>query len=335
MQNLAMLPSNHKAAQISELLADLDHWEGRLTAGSYRSNQLLFWLVARNPQDVWDECGATTEHKARTLTYEDMSVLLLELGLERESDQQLNAYRPSGGNSGNHGLGKRGPRPGQELPLRILATRAMSETCSGVTPDMRRAAFGMPWTATSMSSVVVQEKKQKTDTGGKAKKADHYRCTITCALCSKHNHYQDECYYKQRLSAKLKSEAHSGGPGGKGTGNDNSDKGKGKSKGRGKGQEQGKGGGGGGPDKRSQDKNQDTSGKNANPTPGGTNREASGGQQNPGPRSSSKEQTQQGKGAKRGNKGGDESNPRKCSCFMWMAQKLRKKGFDVTCPPEF
>ena len=74
---------------------------GRLTPGSYGSDKLLFWLVAKIPRDVWDEWGATAEHKARTLTYADLSVLLLELALEKESYQHLNAYRPGGGNSRN------------------------------------------------------------------------------------------------------------------------------------------------------------------------------------------------------------------------------------------
>ena len=50
-------------------------------------------------------------------------------------------------------------------------------------------------------------------------------------------HYEDECYHKQRLSAKLKGEdpgKGSGKGGGKGNGNDS---GKGKSKGRGQGQD--------------------------------------------------------------------------------------------------
>ena len=49
IQNLAVLPNNCKPARISELLADLDHWVGRLTPGSYGSDQLLFWLVAKLP----------------------------------------------------------------------------------------------------------------------------------------------------------------------------------------------------------------------------------------------------------------------------------------------
>ena len=113
---------------------------------------------------------------------------------------------------------------------------------------------------------VVQGKKQKTNTGGKAKMPGHYRCTITCAFCSRRKHKEHDCYHKLRLSAKLKSEnSQNWGQNGK----RNSDKSKGKSKSRGKGQEQGKGGRGG-PDKKNE-KNQDESGGNPNPTPRGTN----------------------------------------------------------------
>ena len=69
--------------------------------------------MAEIPTSVWDECRATAKRKARTLTYEDLSVLLLELALEKESDQHLDAYRPGGGGSGSHRKGYQGPRPGQ------------------------------------------------------------------------------------------------------------------------------------------------------------------------------------------------------------------------------
>ena len=42
IQNLPMLPNNPKPGRVSELLADLDHWAGRLTPGSYSSDNLLF-----------------------------------------------------------------------------------------------------------------------------------------------------------------------------------------------------------------------------------------------------------------------------------------------------
>ena len=86
IQNLAVLPNNPKPARVSELLADLDHSAARLTPGSYSSDDLLFWLVAKLTRELWDECRSTAERKARALNYEDLSVLLLELALEKESD---------------------------------------------------------------------------------------------------------------------------------------------------------------------------------------------------------------------------------------------------------
>ena len=113
IQILAVLPNNPKPARVSELLADLDHWGGRLTPRSHCSDDLLFWLVAKLPRELWDECRSTAQRKARALNYEDLSVLILELALEKKRDQHLNAYRLGGGGSGSHGKGYQGPRPGQ------------------------------------------------------------------------------------------------------------------------------------------------------------------------------------------------------------------------------
>ena len=111
IQNLAVVPNNPKPGRVSELLADLDHWAGRLTPGSYSSDDLLFWLVAKLPEELWDECRSTAERKARAFHYEDLCVLLLELALEKESDQHLNNYRPGGGGSGSQGKGYQGSKP--------------------------------------------------------------------------------------------------------------------------------------------------------------------------------------------------------------------------------
>ena len=113
LQNLAMRPNNPKPGRVSDLSADLDHWAGRLTPGSYSSDDLLFWLVAKLPRELWDECRSTAERKARPLHYEDLCVLLLELALEKESDQHLNNYRPGDGGSESHGKGYQASRPGQ------------------------------------------------------------------------------------------------------------------------------------------------------------------------------------------------------------------------------
>ena len=242
IQNLAVLANNLKPARISELLADLDHWVGRLTPGSYSSDELLFWLVAKLPREVWDECWSTAERKARALNYEDLSVLLFELALEKERDGHLNAYHPGGGGSRNHGKGYQGPRPGQGTTSKHA--RVMGNVQELFWCDARDEHGHLQHApdCEQPDCFVVQGKKKETNTGAKPKMPDHYRCTITGAFCGKRTHYKDECDHKQRLSAKLKGE-DPGKDSGKGSGKGNSnDSGKGKSKGRGIGQDQSPGG---------------------------------------------------------------------------------------------
>ena len=334
IQNLPMLPNNPKPGRVSELLADLDHWAGRLMPGSYSSDDLLFWLVAKLPRELWDECRSTAERKARAIHYEDLCVLLLELALEKESDQHLNNYRPGGGDSGSHGKEYQGSRPGQgTTPKHARIMENVKELFWCDARDEQGHLQHAP-DCEQRDCFVVQGKKQETNTGAKAKMPDHYRCTITCAFCGKRKHYEDECYHKQRLSARLKAEdpgKGSGKGGGKGKGNDS---GKGKSKGRGQGQDRSQGGRGGGanrqPDK--DNKNRDKNGGNPNPNPGGSS-QPSGGQS--GPTTRSQTQAQREEGAKREHEGGDDGNAKKRSRLMRMARKLRNKGFEVTCPAEF
>ena len=272
IQNLPMLPNNPKSGRVCELLADLDHWAGGLTPGSYSSDELLFWLVAKLPRELWDECRSTAERKARALHYEDLCVLLLELALEKESDQHLNNYRPGGGGAGSHGKGYQGSRPGQgTTPKHARIMENVKELFWCDARDEQGHLQHAP-DCEQRDCFVVQGKKQETNTCAKKQLPDHYRCTITCAFCGKRKHYEDECYHNQRLSAELKGEdpgKGSGKGGGKGKGNDS---GKGKSKGRGQGQDKSQGGRGGGanrqPDK--DNKNPDKNGGNPNPNPGGT-----------------------------------------------------------------
>ena len=149
-KNLALLPNTPKPARISELLADLDHLLGRLTPGSYGSDELLFWFVAKLPWELWDEWRSTAERKARALNYQDLSVLLLELALEKESDQHLNAYRP-----GKRRLGE----PWQRVPSTQTLTGDSPEArpyhgqmfrcSSGVTPEISMVTCSTPLTAIS------------------------------------------------------------------------------------------------------------------------------------------------------------------------------------------
>ena len=336
IQSLPVLPNDPKPGRVSELLADLDYWAGRLTPGSYSSDDLLFWLVAKLPRELWDECRSTAERKARSLRYEDLCVLLLKLALEKESDQHLNNYRPAGGGSGGQGKGYQGSRPEQGTTPKHAHARIMENVKELFWCDARDKQGHLQQLpdCEQRDCFVVQGKQQEKNTGAKAKLPDHYRCTITCAFCGKRKHYEDECYHKQCLSAKLKGEdpgKGSGKGGGKGKGNNS---GKGKSKGRGQGQDKSQGGRGGGanrqPDK--DNKNKDKNGGNPNPNQGG-NSELSGGQS--GPTTRSKTQARQEQGAKREHEGGDDGNAKKRSCFMRMARKLRNKGFEVTCPAEF
>ena len=332
IQNLALLPNNPNPGRVSEQLADLDHWAGRLTPGSYSSDDLLFWLVAKLSRELWDNCRSTAERRARALNYDDLSVLLLELALEKESDQHLNAYRPGGGGSGSQGKGDQGPRPGQgTTPKHARIMDNVKELFWCDARDEHGHLQHAP-DCEQRDCFVVQGKKQETNTGAKAKMPDHYRCTITCASCGKEKHYVDESNHKQRLSAKLKGEdpgKGSGKGGGKGNGNDS---GKGKLKGRGKGQDKNQGGRGGRANRQPDKDNQNRNGGKPNPKPGG-NSEPSGGQS--GPTTRSQTQAQQEQGAKREHEGGDDGNAKKRSRFMRMARKLQNKGFEVTCPAEF
>ena len=334
IQNSAVLPNKPKPGSVSELLADLDHWAGRLTPGSYSSDDLLFWLVAKPPRELWDGCRSTADRKARALHYEDLCVQLLEQALEKESVQHLNNYRPGGGGSGSQGKGYQGSRPGQGTTPKHA--RIMENVKELFLCDARDEQGNLQHAqdCEQRDCFVVKGKQQETNTGAKKQLPDHYRCTITCAFCGKRKHYEDECYHKQRPSAKLKGEdpgKGSGKGGGKGKGNDS---GKGKSKRPGQGQDKSQGGRGGDANRQPDidNKNTNKNGGNPNPNPGG-NSEPSGGQS--GPTTRSQTQAQQGQGAKREHEGGDDGNAKKRSRFMRMACKLRNKGFEVTCPAEF
>ena len=290
--------------------------------------------MAKLPRELWDDFRSTAERKARALNYEDLSVLPLELALEKGSDQQLNAYRPGGEGSGSHGIGYQEPRPGQRnTPKHTPIMGNVKELLWCDARDEHGHLQHAP-DCDQRDCFVVQGKKQETNTGAEPKMPDHYRCTITCAFCGKRKHYEHECYRKKRLSAKLKGEDPGKGFG-KGGGNDNgNDSGKGKSKARGKGQDKSQGRRGGGanrqPDKDK--KNQDKNGGNPNPNPGG-NSEPSGGHS--GPTTRSQTQAQREQGAKREHEGGDDGNVKKRSHFMRMACKLRNSGLEVNCPAEF
>ena len=162
--------------------------------------------MTKLPRELWDECRSTAERRLRALNYQDLSVLVLELALEKESDQHLNAYRPGGGGSASHGRGYQGHRPRQGTTPKNA--RIMSNVRDLFCCDARDEQGSLLHTpdCDQYDCFEVQGKKQKTNTGGKAKLPDHYSCTIPCAFCGKRKHYEDECHHKQCLAAKLKIE---------------------------------------------------------------------------------------------------------------------------------
>ena len=100
---------------------------------------------------------------------------LLELALEKESDQHVNAYHPGGGSSGSHGRGYQGPRPGQGTTpenARIMSNVQGLFWCDA--GDERGCLLHAP-DCDQQNRLVVPGKKQETSTGGKAKLPDHYR----------------------------------------------------------------------------------------------------------------------------------------------------------------
>ena len=218
IQNLPALPNNPKPARTSELLADLDHRVGRLTCGSYGSDELLFCVVAKLRREVLDECRAAAARKARALTHEDLSVLLLELALEKGSDQHMNAYRPGGGGSGSQARGYKALTWTGDYPQNARFMSNVQDLFWCDARDEQGCLLHAP-NCDQLDCFGVQGKKQETNTGSKAKMLDRYRCTITCAFCGKRKHYEDESYHKQRLSAKLKTQNASG----KGSGKSNAD----------------------------------------------------------------------------------------------------------------
>ena len=148
-----MLPNTPKAARISEQLADLDHGMGPLTVRSYGSDELLFRLVARIPRESGMSvrqrrsarqgpsamkiclCIHWSWLRKRRVTSTSMPTPLGVATLATIAVVTMDLH----------------PRDKGKL-LRMLATIAMSKTCSGVTPETRRMAWCMPLTATGASA---------------------------------------------------------------------------------------------------------------------------------------------------------------------------------------
>ena len=103
-------------------------------------------------------------------------MLLLELALEKKSDQYLSAYRPGGGGWQSRGRGFQGPRPGQSWTdldnARFMSSVQELFWCDA--RDEQGCLLHAP-DCDQQNCFVVQGKKQETNTGSKAKLLDHNR----------------------------------------------------------------------------------------------------------------------------------------------------------------
>ena len=142
---------------------------------------------------MWDECWATAEGKARTITHEDLFVLVLELVLEKESIQHLNAWRLGGGNSGNHGRGYQEPQPGQRSTLTNAPYMSNVQDLFSCNGRDEKDALVHALTATTTSASWSRAKSRRPTTAERPRFSDHYRCTIILAFCCKCKHYEDRC----------------------------------------------------------------------------------------------------------------------------------------------
>ena len=83
IEELPMLPEFPSAARVSEYVCDLEYLFSRMNVGSYGATEPHLWLMSKILSRTWDDCRTDSERKSRTVTYDDLVDLLIELALER------------------------------------------------------------------------------------------------------------------------------------------------------------------------------------------------------------------------------------------------------------
>ena len=159
---------------------------------------MLFWLGPRSDET----CGMSVGLR-RNAGQEPLPVLLFKLAQEKESDQHLNAYLPEGGNYGNHVCRHQGPRRGQGTTTKNACYMSNVQDVFWCDAEDEHGGLLHAPDCDQHECIVVQHERHEADTCGKAKMPNHNTCTITCAFGGKRKHYEDGCYHKQRLLAKL------------------------------------------------------------------------------------------------------------------------------------
>ena len=209
------LPKFPTAARISELVAQLGELVGRMNPSSYGPTEPHLWLVGEIPMGTWDDCRETSERKARTHSYHDLVDMMIELAMERENDSHMDKYlrkhlrretpaekSPGGRSPQPHSNRGRG-RGGQ--------LKHMIETPPSKGKGTPNLFYCRPTDCDGRSACMLQLKRtQKIKDGQEVKHEDRFRCMITCRLCSKRRHYEDECHIKRPESEKLEKAEEQG-----------------------------------------------------------------------------------------------------------------------------
>ena len=80
-------------AKVQKTLAKMERLFDKLEEGCFGTQEKVFGLIAKLGPKTWADCRTTKEDKALTHTYEELSALLVERAVERESDLQVDRYR--------------------------------------------------------------------------------------------------------------------------------------------------------------------------------------------------------------------------------------------------
>ena len=149
IQILAVLPNNPKPGRVSELLADLYHCARRLTPGSYSSDDLLFWLVAKLPQELCKECRSTAERKARALPTRIYVCYSWSWRWRNKATSTGTTTDLEGEALEAMAKGTKDADLDRGLPPNTPVSWKMSRSSSAVKPEMRRVTCSTPLTASS------------------------------------------------------------------------------------------------------------------------------------------------------------------------------------------
>ena len=91
-EELPSTPEFPTAARISEAVAQLEVFMGRMNAMPYGPTEPQLWLVGKIPFKTSENCGEASEMTGSTHSYDDLVDLLIELAIGRVNDSHMDRY---------------------------------------------------------------------------------------------------------------------------------------------------------------------------------------------------------------------------------------------------